>query len=84
MIPNVFFFSACAKKFADEGSKVVLCARNEVELKRVKKEISGDEVIMLYLYRMYLFIVGREAIAWLLRCEIIVSHFEKTFLFWMK
>lgn len=46
MIPN-FFFSACAKKFAAEGSKVILCARNEVELKRVKKEISGDEVIVI-------------------------------------
>jgi len=34
---------ACAKKFAEEGAKVILCARNVVELKRVKKEISGDE-----------------------------------------
>ena len=40
----IFFILACAKKFSAEGSKVVLCARNEVELKRVKKEISGDEV----------------------------------------
>lgn len=34
---------ACAKRFAAEGAKVILCARNVVELKRVKEEISGDE-----------------------------------------
>jgi len=36
--------SACGKRFAAEGAKVILCARNVVELNRVKKEISGDEV----------------------------------------
>jgi len=36
---------ACAKLFSDHGCKVVLCARNEEQLLRVKKEINCDESI---------------------------------------
>lgn len=39
-----FNLSACAKRFALSGAKVILCARNFSELNRVKEEISNAGV----------------------------------------